>query len=368
MSANAVELELVEVTRSFRTGFGLSVPYLKVPAGSTLAILGPSGAGKSTLLEIAGLLEKPDSGEVRVDGSARTPSDREARAITAAVFQRPFLIKDTVGANVAYGLKLRRVPAAERARRVSDMLETVGLAGFEKRAAGSLSGGEAQRVALARALVLEPRLLMLDEPLSSLDLMLRRTMQREFAEILRARGVTTVYVTHDHNEALVMADDIAIMRDGQIAAHGPADEVVGVPLDDWSASFLGVQPPLRGVVESAAEGLLSVRVGTIVIVGSGRAELGASVRLGVRPEDITVWRSLPECPGSARNRLELRVTEIHRVGSHFEVVGARDGFSIAASISAVSVRELAIVVGDVVGFAFKATAVRVAAEGADERD
>lgn len=368
MSTNAVSLELIEITRQFRTGFGLDVPHLRVPAGSTLAILGPSGAGKSTLLEIAGLLEAPDTGEVRIDGVARTVADREARAMTAAVFQRPFLIKDTVAANVAYGLKLRRVPKPERMRRVSEMLAAVGLEGYEKRTSGTLSGGEAQRVALARALVLEPRLLMLDEPLASLDLMLRRSMQREFAEILRGRGVTTVYVTHDHNEALVMADEIAIMRDGRIAAHGPADDIVGIPLDDWSASFLGVQPPLRGTVEECSEGLASVRVGTIQIVGTGQFEAGTPVRLGVRPEDITIWRSLPECPGSARNRLELRVAEVHRMGSHYEVIGAGDGFTIAASISAVSMRELAISAGDTVGFAFKATAVRIASEGAGGRD
>ncbi|MDA3935597.1 MAG: ABC transporter ATP-binding protein [Actinomycetota bacterium] len=368
MSDSPVELELMGVERAFKAGFRLSVPYLRVPAGSTLALLGPSGAGKSTLLEIAGLLEAPDTGEVRVDGVCRKPRDSESRRLTAAVFQRPYLIKATVEENVAYGLKLRRVDRRETARRVSEILEVVGLSGFEKRSAGALSGGEAQRVALARALVLEPRLLMLDEPLSSLDLMLKRRMQLEFSEILRSRGITTVYVTHDHDEALVLADRIAIMRDGSIVAEGFSDEVIGVPQDVWTASFLGVEAPLFGVVESISAGLMVIRVGGTMVYASGEIAARERVRLAVRPEDVTVWKQPPEGTASARNRLDVTVTSLRRSGVSWTLVGAVDGLSLAASISDAAVRDLEVSVGDQVSFAFKATAVRVAKEEGEGSD
>ncbi len=368
MNESPVELELVGIEHSFRSGFRLSIPPLKVPAGSTLALLGPSGAGKSTLLEIAGLLETPESGEVRVDGVARTPRDRDSRRLTAAVFQRPYLIKATVGENVAYGLKLRKMPRHEINERVADMLAVVGLSGFENRAAGELSGGEAQRVALARALVLRPRLLMLDEPLSSLDMMLKRRMQREFSEILRSRGITTLYVTHDHDEALVLADRIAIMRDGGVVAEGSAEEVVAVPQDDWTALFLGVEPAFVGIVESQWAGLLTIRVGDTVIRASGTLEVGTHVRLAVRPEDVTVWTQMPQEASSARNRLDVKVTSLHRSGVSWTMVGAVDGVSLAASISDAAMLELGVSAGDTVAFTFKATAVRVAREGAYKSD
>ena len=328
MNETPVELQLVGVERRYKGGFTLSVPQLTVDAGSTLALLGPSGSGKSTLLEIAALLEPPDAGQVLVDGVPRGPRDSESRYLTAAVFQSPYLMKATIGQNVAYGLKIRKVDRREIATRVAEMLDVVGLSGMEDRSSGALSGGEAQRVALARALVLRPRLLTLDEPLSSLDLVLRRRMQREFSEILRAQDITTIYVTHDHDEALVMSDRIAILREGRVVAEGSAEEVVGVPQDAWTATFLGVEPPITGTVESSALGMLGIRAGSTLIYASGDLPRGTRVRVGIRPEDVTVWEGLPESASSARNHIQVTISELRRVGVNWTVVGTCDGFTL----------------------------------------
>ncbi|HSQ22476.1 MAG TPA: ATP-binding cassette domain-containing protein, partial [Coriobacteriia bacterium] len=170
----------------------LDVDHFDLCDGETHVVLGPSGSGKSTLLRILGLLERPASGRILLDGDEVEAGDKRARMMMAAVFQNPYLFKGTVEENVAYGLALRRVPKAERAERVARALDRVGLGGIERSSALRLSGGEAQRVALARALVLEPRILLLDEPLSYLDPLIKRRLVADFSEILSAEGVTAL--------------------------------------------------------------------------------------------------------------------------------------------------------------------------------
>jgi len=219
--------------------FTLEVEGLVIKEGTTTALLGPSGCGKSTLLNILGGLEKPDSGVVYLDGEILT-SPRAREHITA-VFQTPYLLRGTVMRNVSYGLRLRHVGRDEQRARVANILELVGLAGYEDRSIAGLSGGEAQRVALARALVLEPSVLLLDEPLSSLDEHLKRYLVREFARILGELQVTAVYVTHDKGEAKVIASALGVMKDGRIVSYGEGDKYWTGHTDPWARSFLGVK-------------------------------------------------------------------------------------------------------------------------------
>jgi molybdopterin-binding protein len=355
-----LSLSAEDLTLGYRGGFSLDVPSLEVVAGSTLALLGPSGSGKSTLLAVLGLLEKPDSGRVLLGGEPATIKDRAARLKMAAVFQRPYLMKGTVAANVEYGLKLRGVPATERRGRIAPALERVGLAGYEKRSALSLSGGEAHRVALARALVLEPRVLLLDEPLASLDPLLKRQLSLDFARILRSEGVTTVYVTHDHDEAMVVSQYTAVMRDGRVVTSGSTDEVTGVPADEWTASFLGVEPPIPGRIERAEDGLIHVRCDGVVIAASGEGTAGDEVLLGIRPEDVLIAEAGAEFPlTSARNRLQATIAILEPRGASWHVVMDASGVRIAASVSRAAVDELRLATGTVVTVVFKATAVRV---------
>jgi molybdopterin-binding protein len=357
---------------AYRRGtFALDVPALDVPASSVLALLGPSGSGKSTLLEILGLLQRPDAGRVLLDGRVVTDEDRDARLLMSAVFQRPYLFKGTVAANVAYGLVARGVPAAQRTPRVVETLEHVGLGGFEGRSALALSGGEAQRVSLARALVVEPRVLLLDEPLASLDPLLKRRLAHDFASILRSAGVTVVYVTHDQDEALVVADRVAIMNAGRIAAFGAADDVTGLPPDEWAAAFLGVEQAVRGSVVAVRDGLADVLIGTARIAVAGEPPLGAELLVAVRPEDVFLFEGDVDLPlTTARNRLHASVVSVLPVGATNRVVLDAEGLRLAASVSRAATTELGIVPGAAVLAVFKASAVRwrraTSAEGAGE--
>lgn len=365
-----VKLELDSIVRRFRSGFELRVDSLVVEPATTVALLGPSGSGKSSLLEIAGLLERPDGGRVLVDGVPRTVRDHAARMSMAAVFQRPYLMKASVFENVSYGLRLRRVARDEIGRRVEAALETVGLGGFGPRSAATLSGGEAQRVALARALVLEPRILLLDEPLASLDPILKRRMEQEFARILRSQGVTAVYVTHDPEEALAIADTVAVLRDGRVVASGETMHVMSAPADEWSAAFLGVEPGLHGRVVANEGGLLSIEAAGLHIAAIGDISTGTQVVAGVRPEDVVLFAGEAEVPASsARNVLAGRVVDMAQRGSTWHVGIDIGGQRVAASVSRASVAEMALEPGTGVIAVFKATAVQVrAVDGNEEQE
>ncbi|MDZ4178624.1 MAG: ABC transporter ATP-binding protein [Coriobacteriia bacterium] len=338
----------------------VDVDRVEARSGTTLAIVGPSGAGKSTLLGLLGLLEKPDAGRVLLRGQPVDTRDRASRMRFAAAFQSAYLFKGTVADNVGYGLRLRGVRAGSQRGRISAVLERVGLGGWEDRSALTLSGGEAQRVALARALVLEPEVLFLDEPLASLDPLLKGRLATDFARIIREDGVTTVYVTHDQNEAVAIADDMAVMREGRIVSAGPVEEVMGLPVDDWTAVFLGAQSPLVGTVLTNQGGLLEVDVGEQTISGLGSAPAGAQVMLGVRPEDVTIFEAEVEIPrSSARNLLPAKIVEVELWGVTNHVVLDIGGQTISARVTRSSLLDMALEPGLSVQALFKASAVLV---------
>ncbi|MDO8964534.1 MAG: ABC transporter ATP-binding protein [Coriobacteriia bacterium] len=347
---------------SYRGKVVLDVPEVSVAPGSTYALLGSSGAGKSTLLRVLGLLERPTSGRIFYDGMEARGDDLKMRRTIAAVFQKPYLLRGTVGDNAGYGLRLRGIAGRERADRVAEALERVGLGGWEKRSALTLSGGEAQRVALARALVLRPSFLLLDEPLSYLDPLLKRTLTREFAEILASEHLTALYVTHDQDEAAVVADVIGVMREGRIVSEGLPDDVLGLPADEWLAAFVGMEPPLRGTVTANEGGLLSVRCGDATIFVQGEHLAGAELLIAVRPEDVTLYQGGADLPsGSARNRLDMTVAEVRPQGGSVQVIVEHGGVRIAAAVSRASAAEMGLHVGTAVAAVFKATAVRTRA-------
>jgi putative spermidine/putrescine transport system ATP-binding protein len=234
-------IEFDEVTKSFGGVMAVCKASLRLAPGELLAVLGPSGCGKTTLLRVAGGYEKPDSGSVRIDGRDITGLAPEARNV-GMVFQNYALFPHmTVLDNVEFGLRMRGVSKEERKRRSAGILSLVRLEGVDKRKPAELSGGQQQRVALARALVIEPAVLLLDEPLANLDRNVRLRMRDELRSLQQRLRITTILVTHDQEEALAIADRIAIMDAGRIAQTGRAIDLCLNPANSFVSTFFGLQ-------------------------------------------------------------------------------------------------------------------------------
>jgi iron(III) transport system ATP-binding protein len=282
----------------------------EVHRGEHLTLLGPSGCGKTTTLRALAGLETPASGEIRIDGRP-VFSSRRGINVPAERRQLPMVFQSyaiwphmTVFDNVAYGLRLRRLPRGQVEERVRAALELVRLAELATRSAADLSGGQQQRVALARCLAVSPAVLLLDEPLSNLDARLRAAMRLEIQALQRQIGLTSVYVTHDQEEALTLSDRIAIFNDGRVVQAGRPHDVYERPATAFAANFLGDANFFEGRV--TGPGRVAVEGGELVSE-DGLPAAGSKVVLAVRPEKISLAR--PEDRSFAGNRLEGRLTQ-----------------------------------------------------------
>jgi putative spermidine/putrescine transport system ATP-binding protein/spermidine/putrescine transport system ATP-binding protein len=284
----ASSVRLSELTKLYGATRAVDRLSLSIAPGNMVALLGPSGCGKTTTLRmIAGLVE-PNAGEILIDDRRITRVPVHRRNI-GMLFQNYALFPHmTVAENIAFGLETRGVKGAAAAARVEGALQLVQLSGYGGRLPSQLSGGQQQRVALARALVVEPMLLLLDEPLGALDKSLRESMQTELRGLQQRLGITTVFVTHDQDEALTMADRIVIMRDGWVEQIGSPSEVYQ-PVSRFVADFLGAANFFRGRVERVVDGasLVVVPDGPTLTVPSLR-RIGSHVTVALRPESITL--------------------------------------------------------------------------------
>jgi spermidine/putrescine ABC transporter ATP-binding subunit len=297
-----------------------------IAGGEFFSLLGPSGCGKTTTLRLLAGFETPDAGEIRIGGelvNARRPYERPL----AMVFQNYALFPHlSVERNVAFGLEERRVPAAQIADRVARALALVQLdpATFAKRRPAQLSGGQKQRVALARALVLEPALLLLDEPLAALDLQLRKAMQTELKALHRQLGTTFVFVTHDQEEALVLSDRIAVMQGGRLVQVGTPAEIYENPRTAFVAEFIGETNLLDGTVGACIDGatplrrVTDARARTWLVPDRPFLRDGAPVRVAVRPEWLDLCR--PDAVPAGENALVGTVRDIVYLGETLHVV------------------------------------------------
>ena len=239
-AGDAVSVSFSHVSKSYGDGLRVLTDLdFTIDPGELLTVLGPSGCGKTTTLRLLAGFEQPDSGDVAVGGKSilRTPAEKRNMGI---VFQGLSLFPNlTVGGNIDYGQRIRRRPAAARRKRTEELLEMCGLPGYAERYPHELSGGQQQRVALARALAIEPRVLLLDEPLSALDASVRRNLRDEIRRVQKTAGTTTMFITHDQSEALVIADKVAVLNSGVVEQHAVPEEVYSSPATPFVARFVG---------------------------------------------------------------------------------------------------------------------------------
>jgi spermidine/putrescine ABC transporter ATP-binding subunit len=319
----AYDVEFRAVTKRFGSLTAVDAVSLKVRKGEFLSLLGPSGCGKTTSLRMIAGFEQPDEGEILIGGRDAVGEPPYKRDVNTVFQQYALFPHMSVLDNVAYGLKQRKLGKAERYAKAYEALELVQMTGRDKHRSSMLSGGQQQRVALARALVMNPRVLLLDEPLGALDLKLRKEMQIELKRIQEQVGITFVYVTHDQGEALAMSDRVAVMSHGVIEQIDEPQAIYDRPLTPFVADFIGDMNFLTGEVTEAADGGFAVTAAPGVVVRArGRAVKGTSVRVGIRPERIVAATS---APGRTVNTATATVVTKMYLGDQIQLVASLPG-------------------------------------------
>jgi tungstate transport system ATP-binding protein len=355
----------------------ISVDSIEVVEGEVLAILGPNGAGKTTLFRLLALLERPDAGWIKYFGQTVNSHDLTARRRTAAVFQRPLLFQGSVEENVAFGLKFRRLPRNLVKAKVQKTLDLMGVSHLAEADMRTLSGGELQRVALARALVLEPEILFLDEPTSNLDVHVRRRFREDLRRVVEHLAATVIIITHEHAEALALAQRVAVINDGEVVQIGTRQDVFTHPANAFVADFTGAETIWHGSVVSREDGLLVMRTQAGVLVQAvAEADVGATVTIAIRPEDVGLALAappdVPSRPSSVRNRWSGTVDSVTASGPLVRVVvkldcdpGAQISYGgegeVISLITRTSTDEMQLEAGIRVVASAKATALNVLA-------
>ena len=327
-------LELRGLTKRFGRYSAVAGIDLAVQPGEFLTLLGPSGCGKTTTLNMIAGFVQPDAGAIRLDGRPIESLPPHKRNL-GIVFQDYALFPHRSAAeNVAFGLKMRRLPRREIAERVAEALNMVRLEGFDRRRPAELSGGQRQRVALARALVIRPAVLLLDEPLSNLDLKLREEMRSEISALQRRLRIATVFVTHDQDEALTMSDRIAVMRQGRIEQIGSAKDIYERPASAFVAGFIGTTNLLRGRVRGqTANGAVNLNTpaGPVAARADRTLPEGSEALLAIRPERLRLARGGAAEPGASR--LPARIERVAYLGGRIEItLRLSDGAAASAHI------------------------------------
>jgi tungstate transport system ATP-binding protein len=337
----------------------LQVSSLDVHEGEVLAVIGPNGAGKSTLLLVLGRLLQPQGGQVYFRGRPiEQENELTYRRRIALVLQEPLLMHQSVFDNVAAGLKFRGFPRGEVKKRTQEWLERLEISHLRNRPAQRLSGGEAQRASLARAFALQPELLLLDEPFSALDAPTRLRMLQDLHALLSQTNITTVFITHDLDEALLLGDRVAVLLGGVLRQVGRPQEVFTAPSDGEVAAFVGVETVIAGKVSSSQNGQIIVEADGLHLEAVGDVRVGTSVLFCLRPEDITLSHADSTAVSSARNRLNGHIQRMTPSGPLVRVV-IDCGLPVVALITRGSALEMKLAEGQPVSASFKATAVHL---------
>jgi len=338
----------------------LGIPAFRLEEGEFVSLIGPNGSGKSTLLLTLMCLLPRAAGQVLWRGApVATGGDAVAhRRRMAMVFQEPLLFRATVYENVASGLRIRKVPRAEERRRVGASLEQFGLAAMAGRSAGMLSGGEMRRVSLARALVVEPEVVLLDEPFANLDLPTRQGITDDLERVLHETGAAAVLVTHDQSEALRLSDRIVVMQRGEVVQSDAPAAVMNEPANEFVASCMGMETVVEGTVARQVGGEIVMAVAGREISAIGTALPGQPVYCCIRPEHVTIDTTNPAGSSSARNVYPARIDGVSSMGPYLKVK-LDCGFPLVATVTGESFATLGLERGREVFASFKATAVHV---------
>ena len=319
-------LELTGVQKHFGEFHAVDDFNLIAERGEFVSFLGPSGCGKTTTLRMIAGFEQPTAGTIRIAGEDVTNKPPNRRNV-GMVFQSYALFPNmTVADNIGFGLKVRKRPGDQIKKRVTELLELINLPNNGSRYPYQLSGGQQQRVALARALAFEPQVLLLDEPLSALDAKIRVALRHEIRSIQRQLGITTVYVTHDQEEALSLSDRVVVMSQGRMEQIGTPFEIYNFPSTAFVASFVGTLNVLTGVVVDAGRGELTIAGQPVRVARAFEGAAGREVRLALRPEMVSLGAG-----GDGENRLTGKVVDVSFLGS---IVRIRVGLGKDAAVGA----------------------------------
>jgi len=334
--------------------FRIQVDKLRIERGDYLIIVGPTGAGKTILLETIAGFHRVKRGKIILNGRDITYLSPQERGVSM-VYQDYMLFPHmTVEENIGYPLKIRKM---EWRRRVKELAEDLGIKHLLRRYPKTLSGGEKQRVALARAVIIEPELLLLDEPFSALDPNMRDSARKIVKDFIENLGISTIHVTHDFSDAWIMGNKMGVMRNGKIVRFGLIDEVFSSPQDDFVARFLGATNILRGIATSRKDGLLEVDVKNVKIYTTDNADVGEEVLLSIRPENIVLSYTIPET--SQRNVLPAEIEDIHMEGHIAWLILKIDGIEMKAMLTPNAVESMNLEKGKMVYASFKAAATKI---------
>ncbi|MBN2336266.1 ATP-binding cassette domain-containing protein [Candidatus Bathyarchaeota archaeon] len=334
-------------------GFSLKNVSFTVEKGEYFVILGPTGAGKTLLLETVAGFYVPKEGKILLRGLDCADALPEQRGVGFVYQDYALFPHMTVEENIRFGLEMKKVEETEAERRVESLLGMLSIESLRDRYPETLSGGERQRVAIARALVIEPDILLLDEPLSALDTRTRESLRDELKRIHKAKGITTLHVTHDQSEALLLADSVAVIMDGEVAQLGTPEKVFNYPVSAAVADFVGVENVIAGTVTGNVDGVASVEFDGYTLKAVSEIEKG-EVYAFLRPENVI----LSEAPidTSARNVLESTVAKVTQLGSIYQV---HMNTGLSAVVTKQSVEELGLSPDVRIYASFKATAVHL---------
>jgi tungstate transport system ATP-binding protein len=333
----------------------LSIDQISIENGEILAVIGPNGAGKSTLLMALSTLLPVTEGRIFFEEKPFQAQNKlQFRRQIGMVLQDPLLLDTSVSENIGTGMRFRGIKESIIKKEVAIWAENLSISHLLNRKSKQLSGGEAQRVSLARAMALKPKILFLDEPFSALDSPTRVKLITDFQRVQHENRVTTLFVTHNLDEALVLADRVTIIMAGEIRQVGTPHEVFTSPTDHEVAQFVGVESIIPGVVTSWKEGLASIKVNGYIVDVVGEAQISQPVFVCLRPEDITISTDTGSPNSSARNHLFGRIDSMTPQGP-LERIVIDCGFPLVALITRTSAKEMQLVTGQRIQASFKAS-------------